>query len=160
MGSRLVAMGGPGSRSEATLASVSETTQPARHPTLREVAEVVAYGARRQPLLTPRGCPHPTREGSGGRSEATLARVSETTQPADQPGTRPAPVTEPLAVPIRRIVEMGIAAWAVALAVTLVVPSLHTGDRSWWPWSCVAGIVLGGIGWAYVRRGRGNIADG
>jgi hypothetical protein len=92
-------------------------------------------------------------------SAATLTSVSETTQPAVQPGARPAPVTEPLAVPMRRIIEIGIAVWAVALGITLVVPSLHTDGRSWWPWSCVAGIVLGGIGWAYVRRGRGNIAD-
>jgi hypothetical protein len=58
-----------------------------------------------------------------------------------------------------RIVEVGIALWVVALVVTLVVPALHEGGRDWWPWACVAGIVLGGIGWAYVRRGRGNARD-
>ena len=45
------------------------------------------------------------------------------------------------------------------LIVTLAVPALHEGDRHWWPWCCVAGIVLGLIGYSYVRRGRGNAAD-
>jgi hypothetical protein len=62
----------------------------------------------------------------------------------------------PLAVSTARIVIGGIAAWAVALVVTLLVPALHEGERDWWPWTCVAGIVLGGIGYTYVRRGRGN----
>ena len=33
------------------------------------------------------------------------------------------------------------------------------GDRGWWPWACVAGLVLGAMGWAYLRRGRGNARD-
>jgi hypothetical protein len=44
------------------------------------------------------------------------------------------------------------------LVVTLVAPGLHTGERAWWPWCAVAGLVLGGIGHAYLRRGRGNAA--
>ena len=48
--------------------------------------------------------------------------------------------------------------WVLALAVVLVVPDLHTGDRSWWPWTCLAGVVLGALGYAYLRRGRGNAA--
>ncbi|AXG15220.1 DUF2530 domain-containing protein [Intrasporangium calvum] len=58
-----------------------------------------------------------------------------------------------------RIIEWGVVGWAVALVATLAVPALHAGDRDWWPWACVAGIVLGGIGWLYVRRGRGNAED-
>ena len=77
--------------------------------------------------------------------------------------TRDEPATphgiQPLRVPMLRIIEVGMAVWLVALVVTLVVPALHEGDRDWWPWACVAGIVLGGIGWAYVRRGRGNARD-
>jgi hypothetical protein len=74
-------------------------------------------------------------------------------------GQTPSPQIEPLHVPMLRIIEVGIAVWVLALVVTLVVPALHEGDRDWWPWACVAGIVLGGIGWAYVRRGRGNARD-
>lgn len=70
---------------------------------------------------------------------------------------RPAPV-EPLDVPTRPIVAAGIGAWAVALVVTLLVPALHTGDRSWWPWTCVTGIALGAFAWWYVGRGHGNAA--
>ena len=58
-----------------------------------------------------------------------------------------------------RIIEVGLAVWLVALVATLVVPALHEGDRDWWPWTCVAGFVLGCMGWAYVRRGRGNARD-
>ena len=71
----------------------------------------------------------------------------------------PEETLQPLPVPTVRILEVGIATWAVALVITLVVPALHDADRWWWPWTCAAGIVLGFIGWAYVRRGRGNAAD-
>lgn len=66
------------------------------------------------------------------------------------------PDLEPLPVGTPLIVVIGIGAWVVALAVTLLVPALHTGDRSWWPWACVAGVGLGALGLAYVLRGRGN----
>jgi len=42
--------------------------------------------------------------------------------------------------------------------LTLLVSSLHTGERSWWPRCAAAGLVLGVIGYAYLRRGRGNAA--
>lgn len=80
------------------------------------------------------------------------------TEPSPAPPATPEQI-EPLHVPMLRIIEVGLAAWVVALVVTLVVPSLHEGDRGWWPWACVSGFVLGGIGWAYVRRGRGNARD-
>jgi H+/Cl- antiporter ClcA len=64
----------------------------------------------------------------------------------------------PLAVSTTWVVVGGITAWALALVVTLLVPALHEGDRDWWPWTCVAGIVLGVLGYTYVRRGRGNAA--
>jgi hypothetical protein len=81
-----------------------------------------------------------------------------TDEPTHDEPTTPEQI-EPLHVPMLRIVEVGIALWVVALVVTLVVPALHQGSRDWWPWACVAGVVLGGIGWAYVRRGRGNARD-
>lgn len=88
-----------------------------------------------------------------------------TTRPAQGAGRAAGPatprVTEPQPLPWRttRVVLWGIGLWGVALVVTLAVPALHTGDRSWWPWSCVAGIVLGFVGYSYVRRGRGNAFD-
>ena len=69
----------------------------------------------------------------------------------------PAPV-EPLAVPTRPIIGVGIGLWVLALVVTLVVPELHTGDRSWWPWTCVTGIALGAFAWWFVGRGHENAA--
>ena len=65
---------------------------------------------------------------------------------------------QPLAVSTARVVLWGELAWVVALVVTLVVPELHEGDRDWWPWVPVVGIVLGLVGLSYVRRGRGNAA--
>ena len=66
---------------------------------------------------------------------------------------------EAMQVPTQRVIVIGLVLWLVALAVTLLVPALHTGSRSWWPWACVAGFVLGSLGLAYVRRGRGNAHD-
>ena len=65
----------------------------------------------------------------------------------------------PVHVPMVRIVEVGMLCWLVALLVVMLVPALHTGDKSWWPWCCVAGFLLGGVGLASLRRGRGNAAD-
>ena len=67
--------------------------------------------------------------------------------------------TEPIDVPTRTIVLVGTAIWAVALVVTLAVPALHTGERSWWPWTCVTGIALGAFALWYVSRGKGSAAD-
>ncbi len=78
---------------------------------------------------------------------------------AEQPdGAGRAPL-EPLPVPMARVIEIGLGLWLVALLVVVLVPSLHEGDRSWWPWCCVTGFALGLAGYAYVRRGRGNAAE-
>ncbi|MDN5789536.1 MAG: DUF2530 domain-containing protein [Micrococcales bacterium] len=79
----------------------------------------------------------------------------------DEPTPAPVPdaVVTPVHVPMLKIVEVGIVAWVVALIATLAIPALHQAPRDWWPWCCVAGILLGGIGWIYLRRGRGNAAD-
>ena len=81
--------------------------------------------------------------GSGGQQRAGLGDS--------------APVDPPV-VPTLGIVLVGTGLWALALVLTLLVPALHTGERSWWPWACVTGIALGGFAWWYVRRGRGNAA--
>ncbi len=70
--------------------------------------------------------------------------------------TEPRQPPRPLAVDTVKVLLAGLAVWAVALVVTLAVPSLHTGNRDWWPWACVAGLVIGTIGVLYLRRGRGN----
>ena len=66
---------------------------------------------------------------------------------------------QPLAVSSATVTLWGLACWVVALVATLVVPSLHDGERHWWPWTCVAAIVIGSLGYTYVRRGRGNAAS-
>lgn len=74
----------------------------------------------------------------------------------DGPTSEPAAPLAPARVDTFPIIVAGTVCWLVALVVTLLVPSWHTGDRDWWPWACVTGLVLGGIGLIYVRRGRGN----
>jgi uncharacterized protein HemX len=90
---------------------------------------------------------------------------AEQATPRADPSARPEPTgpasrqpTQPVAVDTARIVVAGLGCWVVALVVVLAVPALHGGARSWWPWVCVAGLVLGGLGLVYVRRGRGNAA--
>ncbi len=74
-------------------------------------------------------------------------------------GEHPVEPLQPLALSSTQVIVWGSAAWVVALVVLLAVPALHEGERSWWPWTCVAALVVGGLGYAYVRRGRGNAAD-
>lgn len=101
---------------------------------------------------------------SWGAPLAYAGAVSTPRTPDDGPTTQPAqplqPIQplEPIQVDSVRIVLAGLVGWAVALVVVLVVPALHTGDRSWWPWACVTGLVLGLVGLAYLLRGRGNAA--
>lgn len=85
--------------------------------------------------------------------------------PVTDPTARPARTSlgesapvDPPHVPARGIALVGTAAWVVALVVSLLVPALHTGARSWWPWACLTGIALGVFAWGYIRRGRGNAA--
>lgn len=73
-------------------------------------------------------------------------------------GTEPGPQLEPIGTDSAAILSIGVALWLVALALTLLIPSLHSGARHWWPWSCVVGVVGGSLAVLYVRRGRGNAA--
>ncbi len=81
--------------------------------------------------------------------------MSAETTPDDAAPKAPEPIA-PLPVPMRRIVEIGMLVWLMALVVVLLVPSLHEGDRSWWPQVCLAGLALGALGWVYLWWGRGN----
>ncbi|GAA2737455.1 hypothetical protein GCM10009867_24660 [Pedococcus aerophilus] len=78
-----------------------------------------------------------------------------TTGPLD--GTGPDEL-RPLALSSATVTLWGTVGWLVALGIILAVPSLHEGERHWWPWTCVTAIVLGLLGFSYVRRGRGNAA--
>lgn len=69
-----------------------------------------------------------------------------------------APAYPPMPVKSVTVIKVAMALWTIALAVTLAVPELRSGDRHWWPWACVAGLGLGLVGYLYIRRGRGNAA--
>jgi hypothetical protein len=66
------------------------------------------------------------------------------------------PPLEPLHVNLPRLILAGEVLWVIALVLTLAVPTLHSGDRSWWPWTAVSGVLLGALGLVYLHRGRGN----
>ena len=68
------------------------------------------------------------------------------------------PALEPLHIDVQRVVLVGTLLWLVALVVILAVPALRSGSRDWWPWAAVSGALLGLVGLAYLRRGRGNAA--
>ncbi len=66
---------------------------------------------------------------------------------------------EPLDVDAVRTVQVGTALWAIALVVTLVFRDTLTDDgRSWWIWTCVAGVLLGLVGLLVTTRRRRRIA--
>ena len=60
-----------------------------------------------------------------------------------------------------RTVQIGTVLWAVALVVTLVArDTLQDEGRTWWIWTCVAGVALGLLGLVItVRRRRRITAD-
>ena len=73
---------------------------------------------------------------------------------------RPAP--PPLEANDRQVTVVGTVAWAVALAVTLVLRGqIAAGDR-WWIWTCVVGVAMGLFALWYVpyfKRARARKAQ-
>ena len=75
-----------------------------------------------------------------------------------QPGDDAAKV-QPLDVTGVRTVAVGTGLWVVALVALLPLYStLDDQGRSWWLWTCGAGIGLGLIGLEYCRRRRRRVA--
>ena len=67
---------------------------------------------------------------------------------------------EPLDVDAVRTVQFGTALWAVALVATLIARgTLDEQGRTWWIWTCVAGLVLGLLGLLVTTRRRRRIAE-
>ena len=65
------------------------------------------------------------------------------------------PDPEPLRTDDRATILVGIALWAVALVVTLVLHGrLAEQGRGWWTWTALAGLALGVAGLDYLRRHR------
>ena len=63
---------------------------------------------------------------------------------------RPAP--PPLEANDRRVTIAGTAAWAVALAVTLVLRGQIPASDRWWIWTCAVGVAIGLFALWYVPR--------
>jgi uncharacterized membrane protein YbhN (UPF0104 family) len=60
------------------------------------------------------------------------------------------PDPEPIETNDTATVAVGIGLWVLALVALLIFRPAP--EHSWWIWTCVAGVVLGLMGLAYVRR--------
>ena len=82
--------------------------------------------------------------------------------PSEQVSTSPghdAAKVQPLDVTGVRTVAVGTGLWVVALVALLPLYStLDDQGRSWWLWTCGAGIALGLFGISYCRRRAAAIA--
>jgi len=73
---------------------------------------------------------------------------------------RPAP--PPLEANDRRVTVVGTAAWAVALAVLLVLHGRIPASDRWWIWTCAVGVAMGLFALWYVpyfKRARARKAQ-
>ena len=72
------------------------------------------------------------------------------------------PVPPPLEANDRRVTIVGTAAWAVALAVLLVLRERIPASDRWWIWTCVVGVAMGLFALWYVpvfKRARARKAQ-
>jgi hypothetical protein len=53
------------------------------------------------------------------------------------------PDPAPIETNLRLVVVIGIALWAITLAVFVVAPATVPASRPWWPFTCIVGILLG-----------------
>jgi hypothetical protein len=78
-------------------------------------------------------------------SQGSLSRVSEGSESNDQ-----LPAFSEVAP-----VVIGIAVWALLFVIGLVIRAdLIDSGRGWWVWTAVAGVVLGLVGYLYLRLRR------
>jgi ribosomal protein L32 len=63
---------------------------------------------------------------------------------------RPAP--PPLEANDRRVTIVGTVAWAIALAVLLVLRGQIPASDRWWIWTCAVGVAMGLFALWYVPR--------
>ena len=90
-------------------------------------------------------------------SERTGTERSRTLPAADDEAAAPAAPVEPLRTNDRTTVLVLSAGWAVLLVLGLLNRrTLEAEGHGWWVWTCVAGLVLGlvGLAWLQVRQRR------
>jgi len=68
------------------------------------------------------------------------------------PPSKAKPPPPPLRTDDRRAVLVGLGVWAVLLVVAIAVPEVRSTGEGRWLGSCVAGLLLGLIGLAFVYR--------
>ena len=96
--------------------------------------------------MPPHDRPEPPAEGIGAHEIGNRTYIVADVAPLDVDGTR--------------TVALGTGLWVVAFVVLLVLRQAGAGaGLDPWLWTCVAGVVLGAIGWTYCaararRRAR------
>ena len=68
------------------------------------------------------------------------------------PPSRAKPPPPPMRTDDRLAVLVGLAVWVVLLLVAVAVPEVRGTGQGRWLGSCVAGVVLGLLGLAFVHR--------
>lgn len=68
------------------------------------------------------------------------------------PPSKAKPPPPPMVTDDRRAVLVGLAVWFVLLLVALFVPEVRATGQGRWLGSCVAGLLLGLVGLAFVHR--------
>lgn len=68
------------------------------------------------------------------------------------PPSKAKPPPPPMVTDDRRAVLVGLAVWFVLLLVALFVPEVRATGQGRWLGSCMAGLLLGLVGLAFVHR--------
>ena len=80
-------------------------------------------------------------------------------EPIDEAAVPPVDQVLPVDVDGVRAVGLGTVVWSVLLVACLLLrDQLASQGRGWWTGVCLAGALLGAVGYVFVRRRRDRIA--
>jgi hypothetical protein len=89
---------------------------------------------------------------------ATSLASSSAVDPTSPDPAAPVSVVVAAEFSERAPVAVGTAVWALLLVIGLFIrPDLVDSGRGWWVWSAAAGIVLGLVGYLYLRRRQARL---
>jgi hypothetical protein len=93
-------------------------------------------------------------EGAVGEGAVGEGAVGETRTRTPDPATAVVAAEFSEGAPV----AVGTAVWALLLVIGLFIrPDLIDSGRGWWIWSAVSGVILGLIGYLYLRRRQARL---
>jgi hypothetical protein len=102
--------------------------------------------------------------GEGGEHDverpaaATSLAPASAVDPTSATSATPAVVVVPAFFSECAPVAVGTAVWGLLFVIGLFIrPDLVESGREWWIWSAAAGVVLGGVGYLYLRRRQARL---